>query len=177
MLLDVSSQMKRVIRAIESIPLHLTLDIVRLDDALGESWALPFQACTTWNVRCDKSLPTYQRLTFQKSFRNLLQVVVYSNGRPGAQKILYDQFVILSAKTGNIITPAQWGHAMKAGIHVHQAMVTPELSREKESCPYPSCNGSITKESDVNNVKVWFVIPGQMTCSCLLLLYCLLTGK
>lgn len=42
--------MKRIIRAIEAIPLHLTLDIVRLDDALGESWALPIQACQNWNV-------------------------------------------------------------------------------------------------------------------------------
>lgn len=42
--------MRQVIRAIEAIPLHLTLDIIRLDDALGESWGLPFQACTQWQV-------------------------------------------------------------------------------------------------------------------------------
>lgn len=42
--------MKRIIRAIEAIPLHLTLDIMRLDDALGESWALPIQACQSWTV-------------------------------------------------------------------------------------------------------------------------------
>lgn len=50
MLLDLASQTKRVIRVVEAIPLHLTLDIVRLDDALGESWALPFQACPIWAV-------------------------------------------------------------------------------------------------------------------------------
>jgi hypothetical protein len=55
-LLDISSQMKRMIRAIESIPLHLNLDIIRLDDALGESWALPFQACTKWRVSCHKQV-------------------------------------------------------------------------------------------------------------------------
>lgn len=53
MLLDISNQMKRVIRAIEAVPLHLTLDVVRLDDALGESWALPLQACRTWHVSYD----------------------------------------------------------------------------------------------------------------------------
>ena len=37
--------MKRMVKAVEAIPLHLTLAIVRLDDALGESWALPYQAC------------------------------------------------------------------------------------------------------------------------------------
>ncbi|KAG4270567.1 hypothetical protein FPRO04_02548 [Fusarium proliferatum] len=47
-LLDIRGQMKRMIRAIEAIPLHLTLDIVRLDDVHGESWALPLQACRTW---------------------------------------------------------------------------------------------------------------------------------
>ena len=37
--------MKRIVKALEAIPLHLSLAIVRLDDALGESWALPYQAC------------------------------------------------------------------------------------------------------------------------------------
>lgn len=50
MLLDMRAQMRRIARAIEAIPLHLSLGIVRLDDALGESWALPFQACTEWSV-------------------------------------------------------------------------------------------------------------------------------
>ncbi|KAG8674255.1 hypothetical protein FPOAC1_000219 [Fusarium poae] len=50
MLLDISGQLKKIIKAIEAIPLHLTLDIVRLDDAHGESWALPFQACQTWDI-------------------------------------------------------------------------------------------------------------------------------
>ena len=43
--------MKRLVRAVEAIPLHLTLAVVRLDDALGESWALPFQACQNFQVR------------------------------------------------------------------------------------------------------------------------------
>jgi hypothetical protein len=48
--LDIHTKMKRVLRAIDAIPLHLSLDIVRFDDALGESWALPFQACKHWAV-------------------------------------------------------------------------------------------------------------------------------
>lgn len=54
--------MKRIIRAIEAIPLHLTLDIVRLDDALGESWALPLQACQSWAV-CDSILSALRKNT------------------------------------------------------------------------------------------------------------------
>jgi len=50
MLLNIHQTMKRIARAIEAIPLHLTLPILRFDDALGESWALPFQACVQWDV-------------------------------------------------------------------------------------------------------------------------------
>jgi hypothetical protein len=42
--------MRHIIRAIDAIPLHLSLDIIRLDDALWEIWGLPFQACTQWHV-------------------------------------------------------------------------------------------------------------------------------
>jgi len=35
LLLDISANMKRIINAIEVTSLHLTLDIVRFDDALG----------------------------------------------------------------------------------------------------------------------------------------------
>lgn len=45
MLLGIHKMLKRLLRAIEAIPLHLSLGIVRLDDALGESWGLPIQAC------------------------------------------------------------------------------------------------------------------------------------
>ena len=55
LLLDVHIMMKRLIRAIEAIPLHLSLGIVRLDDGLGESWAIPLQACRTVGV-CDVSM-------------------------------------------------------------------------------------------------------------------------
>ena len=50
LLLDIHAMMKRLVGAIEALPLHLTLAIVRLDDALGESWALPYQACQTFSV-------------------------------------------------------------------------------------------------------------------------------
>jgi hypothetical protein len=64
MLLDMHANIKRILRAIEAIPLHLTLDIVRFDDALGESWALPYQACKQWRVgyfttRTDSTLVSF----------------------------------------------------------------------------------------------------------------------
>lgn len=50
MLLDIRKHMKQIAETVESIPLHLSLQLIRFDDALGESWALPFQACIAWNV-------------------------------------------------------------------------------------------------------------------------------
>lgn len=50
LLLEVQSVLRRIAEGIESIPLHLSLPIIRLDDALGVSWALPFQACTEYPV-------------------------------------------------------------------------------------------------------------------------------
>ena len=55
LLLDMHMMMKRLLRAVEAIPLHLSLAIVRLDDGLGESWALPYQACRTINVCMDST--------------------------------------------------------------------------------------------------------------------------
>jgi hypothetical protein len=43
--------MKRVVQVIEAMPRHLNVDIIRLDDALGETWGLPLQGCSTWDVR------------------------------------------------------------------------------------------------------------------------------
>ena len=47
--------MKRIIQAIEAIPLHLTLNIVRFDDSKGASWPLPYEASRT---RAVSSFPT-----------------------------------------------------------------------------------------------------------------------
>ncbi|KAI0808513.1 hypothetical protein GGR55DRAFT_680199 [Xylaria sp. FL0064] len=143
-LLDVANQMKRIARAIEAIPLHLTLDIIRLDDALGESWALPLQACTTWT-----------------SFRDLLLNVVYANSRPGASLIADNLFVINLAKTGRILSQNEWSNAVKSGLHIEQAMIISRddrsdatslgrnnHAREKEGCPYPDCTGLISEQPD-----------------------------
>ncbi|KAF5672100.1 hypothetical protein FCIRC_8518 [Fusarium circinatum] len=91
MLLDITAQLKHIIRAIEAIPLHLTLDIVRLDDAHGESWALPLQSCTTW-----------------ESFNEMLRFVVYANNRPGADYITHNLFDVSNAKTGKHIDQNTW---------------------------------------------------------------------
>ncbi|KAI1049793.1 hypothetical protein LB506_001937 [Fusarium annulatum] len=73
-LLDLRGQMKDMIRSIEAIPLHLTLDIVRLDDVHGESWALSLQACRTWErdalIRCVCNQKTRSKLHHTESLRS-----------------------------------------------------------------------------------------------------------
>ncbi|KAK0766523.1 hypothetical protein N5P37_000248 [Trichoderma harzianum] len=116
-LLNIASQMKRIIRAIEAIPLHLTLDIVRLDDALGESWALPIQACQSW-----------------KSFYNLLSTVVYTKDRPGSNRIWTMQFALTMADGGTELEEFNWERVIKPGIHIEQAMIVTRVGASTEAC-------------------------------------------
>ncbi|KAG7422908.1 General transcriptional corepressor ssn6 [Fusarium oxysporum f. sp. raphani] len=128
MLLDITAQLKHIIRAIEAIPLHLTLDIVRLDDAHGESWALPLQACTTW-----------------ESFTDMLQFVVYANNRPGADYITHNLFDVSNAKTGKHIDENTWEMSVEPGFHIEQAMVV-KRARSLESCTDSDCPGTFTEQ-------------------------------
>ncbi|KAK2671468.1 Tetratricopeptide repeat [Fusarium oxysporum f. sp. vasinfectum] len=128
MLLDITSQLKHIIRAIEAIPLHLTLDIVRLDDAHGESWALPLQACTTW-----------------ESFNDMLQFVVYANNKPGADYITHNLFDVSNAKTGKHVDQNTWAMSVKPGFHVEQAIVV-KSARSLESCTDSDCPGTFTEQ-------------------------------
>ncbi|CAF3500620.1 unnamed protein product [Fusarium graminearum] len=127
-LLDISGQLRRILKAIEAIPLHLTLDIVRLDDAHGESWALPLQACQTWDSFCD-----------------LLRSVVYPNGRPGANHIMDSLFAVTHAKTGRQVQEDTWSRFVSPGFHIEQAMVVKGI-RSLEIYLDPTCLGKLVEE-------------------------------
>ncbi|KAJ1328103.1 hypothetical protein MN608_07439 [Microdochium nivale] len=134
LLLDIARLMKRVVCAIEAIPLHITLDLLRLDDALGETWALPMQACRTW-----------------ESFCEILQLVVYGNNRPGASRIAARRFVITMANTGSKLQIENWGRMIKPGMHIEQAMmVAGRPSEAEDKCPFRNCTGKMRKSADNN---------------------------
>ena len=57
LLLHISSQMKRVVDTLEAMPRGLGVSIIRLDDALGDTWGLPLQACESWGVSPHSFLP------------------------------------------------------------------------------------------------------------------------
>ncbi|KLP11417.1 uncharacterized protein FFB20_12586 [Fusarium fujikuroi] len=128
MLLDIRGQMKRMIRAIKAIPLHLTLDIVQLDDVHGESWALPLQACRT----CE-------------SFREILLFVVYANKRPGANYITQNLSAVTQAKTGKGVDQETWEAMIKPGFHIEQAVIL-KGSHSSKRCLNPKCAGMLQDE-------------------------------
>ncbi|GKU22683.1 unnamed protein product [Fusarium langsethiae] len=105
-----------------------SLDIVRLDDAHGESWALPLQACQTWESFCD-----------------LLRCVVYANERPGANYIMQRLFAVSHAKTGRQIGEDTWARFVKPGFHIEQAMAV-KRARSLERCPDPTYIGRLAKQ-------------------------------
>ncbi|KAH7199532.1 hypothetical protein DER44DRAFT_842526 [Fusarium oxysporum] len=138
MLLNISGQLKYITRAIEAIPLHLALDFVRLDDVHGESWALPFQACRTW-----------------ESFREMLQFIVYAKKRPGANYITQNLFALTQAKTGKGVDQETWETMVKPGFHVEQAVILKGTYSSKR-CLNPKCAGTLLDEVlEFEERQVW----------------------
>ncbi|KAI7762228.1 hypothetical protein LZL87_006623 [Fusarium oxysporum] len=139
MLLDIRVQLNHIISAIiEAIPLHLTLDIVRLDDVHGESWALPLQACRTW-----------------ESFREILQFVVYVNESPGAKYITHNLFAVAQAKTGKEVDQEIWETMIKPGFHLEQGVVL-KVDHWSSRCLDPKCTGTLLNQAlEFETRQVW----------------------
>ncbi|KAI1411106.1 hypothetical protein F5Y13DRAFT_201635 [Hypoxylon sp. FL1857] len=136
-LLNIASHMKRIQRAIDAIPLHLSVDIIRLDDALGETWGLPFQACGTW-----------------WSFDSFLRDFVFANGRRGANQIQAHQYIIALHGTGQRIEPLNWQTTIKAGAHIEQFMIVNTINHTGNKCLKPGCTGSVEEGVGENPCRV-----------------------
>ncbi|KAK7926855.1 hypothetical protein PG985_003853 [Apiospora marii] len=125
-------QLKRSVHLLEALPLHLNLELVRLDDALGESWALPFQACQTYY-----------------SFLDMLINVVYANDRPGVDHIKASRFAIILTNQGVRLGHHNWTQFIKAGMQIEQSIIVsttaPVTGSLTDQCPYSDCNGSLSK--------------------------------
>ncbi|KAK1758072.1 hypothetical protein QBC47DRAFT_132577 [Echria macrotheca] len=133
LLVHIANQMKRVVQVIEAIPRQVDVDVIRMDDALGDTWGLPLQACGSWN-----------------SFCNMLQHVVFA-GRPGLHLVTAGQFAITLAGSGTRIDQHNWFNFIKRDAHIQQAMVVSRAITGKSSdakrCPFPGCAGELL-ESD-----------------------------
>ena len=118
--------MKSIAQSIDSLPLHLNLPLIRFDDALGESWAIPFQACTTW-----------------QAFKEMLTAVIFREQRPGFDRVIKNQFVLKIAKRHRDVPPSEWEKRIEPGMHIEQWMSVPELEvADSRACPFPECDGT-----------------------------------
>ena len=146
------TMMKRILQAIENIPLHLTLGIVRLDDGLGESWALPFQACRTFLVCNQHFASEGEELTdTAKGFHDVLQTVVFGNNRPGATRTKTGQYLLRSAQSGSRLLKEHWDLQVKEGAHIIQAMIIPH-KRDITSCTNRTCQSRLNIRPNI-----WYV--------------------
>lgn len=98
----------------------------------------------------------YLVLIYTKSFTNILLAVVFANGRVGASRIKQGRFIITSATTGRPLSPLTWENAVKAGIHLHQAIVIDEKLNIPKTCPYPSCGGILDLKPEIDE-NTWCV--------------------
>ncbi|KAK3314160.1 hypothetical protein B0H66DRAFT_594935 [Apodospora peruviana] len=106
-LLHIANQMKHV-QVIDAIPRHVDVDIVCLDDALGDTWGLPLQACRSWAH------------------------VVFA-GRPGLSRVTTSQFAITLATSSARINQYNLANIIKRDMHIQQAMVVSRANTGKSS--------------------------------------------
>ncbi|KAL9062897.1 MAG: hypothetical protein Q9157_008556 [Trypethelium eluteriae] len=130
LILDIHTQMSVITRLVGTISPHITPPIIQLDDACGQTWALPLQACSDW-----------------ASFTNVLRAVVYPHGKPGHISIASERFVISHADSGRIIQPDAWKHLVRDRLHIENAMLVSEQPANRNQCPYPNCFGKLISES------------------------------
>ncbi|KAL9087610.1 MAG: hypothetical protein Q9165_006534 [Trypethelium subeluteriae] len=130
LILDIHAQMTDMMRLVSAISPQITPPIIQLDDACGQTWALPLQACSDW-----------------ASFTNVLRAVVYPPGKPGYTSIALERFVISHADSGRIIQRNAWMYVVKDRLHIENAMLVTEQAANRNQCPYPACFGKLVSES------------------------------
>ena len=115
------------LRRIEALlPLKINLPIVQFTDALGDTIALPYQLCQKW-----------------ATFRQLLGVIF--NNKQGKSRVEMDQFLIMNARGGRLLTKASWQHAVKQDDHLSMSIILDNLPAKDGHCPFPSCQAFIAK--------------------------------
>jgi hypothetical protein len=128
----------KVLRAVEaSLPRRIFLPIVHFTDALGETFALPYQVCMQW-----------------KTFRLMLHALFHQ--RPGQSRVEMGNFLIMHAAGGRLLQEGSWNHAIKEGDHLEMSMILDGHFTTGDFCPFPSCQASLLG-GEVSN--------GGITCS------------
>lgn len=141
------------------LPKHIDLPIIRLDDALGNSFALPFQMCSEWKV----SHVIFRRVsnfkikdangkqTFRKLLKNLHQL--------GDARFRVEQglFEIANAKGGRVLTEHEWKNSVVSGDHLSMSIVVTTSVGPKPVCPFSQCSGVLVEETSSTGHYTWYV--------------------
>ncbi|CAK7212854.1 hypothetical protein SEUCBS140593_001648 [Sporothrix eucalyptigena] len=137
-LLDIRKEMKRLARSIDTMPIHIGLELIRFDDMFGESWALPFQACTEW-----------------QSVEVMINTVIFANKRPGHAAILTGEFYLTTADDNTIIFKTAWNHYITPGMHIKQYLSEKGLLAMVDSCTLQEWTAVAVAKPDPPEGCVW----------------------
>lgn len=142
------SHIHRILRKIEEgLPERIYLPIVQFTDALGESFALPYQVCLRW-----------------ETFRLMLNAMF--DGRPGTSRVQRGGFLIIHAASGRRLLDDSWDHTIKEGDRLQMSMVMDDFLAHQDFCPFPSCRaliiGAKVKSTGItcNKCARWINITG-----------------
>jgi hypothetical protein len=115
----------RMLRNIEGrLPERIYLPIVEFTDALGESFALPYQVCLRWE-------------TFQ------LMLNAMFDGRPGRARVQSGDFLMINATSGRRLLNDSWDHTIREGDRLQMSMVMNDFLTSQDLCPFPSCRALV----------------------------------
>ena len=83
-----------------------------------------------------------------QAFQKLLQAVVFGNGRNGALRVELGQYVLRSARSGQVVEAGSWQNLVKAGAHISQAIVVSDQDIKLQRCEIPGCSGVISVKGE-----------------------------
>ncbi|MCJ1285648.1 hypothetical protein MMC26_004989 [Xylographa opegraphella] len=114
---------------------------LRFDDPFGETLALPYQMCNTW-----------------QHFTRLLGAMF--EDKPGKRLVQRGSFMIMTAKVNRIIDSKQWEHAVRSGDHLSMSMVLRRRTMDVQQCPrcltWEENSQTQQKGRTCNACELWF---------------------
>ncbi|KAI9699134.1 MAG: hypothetical protein M1836_003323 [Candelina mexicana] len=143
-------QLSAVLKTLERwLPRQIDLPIIRFDDALGNTIALPLQMCSEWKVNCASSTKVFgsrstdadKRQTFRKLLKHMYH---FDDARDRVRQGL---FLITNAKGGRILKSHNWKHSLVSGDHLSMSMIVTTSGEPNDICPFPQCNGILGQEA------------------------------
>lgn len=167
-LLDIRREMKRLAQSIDAMPVQIGLELIRFDDMYGESWALPFQACTEWQVCFRSKMRGHthcvsrrifgkNKLTksIGKSVELMINTVIFANKRPGRAEVLRGQFCLTIVDNERMISKTAWNTLIRPGMQIKQRLSMADLPLMIDLSTPPEWPAVALAISDTLEGAVW----------------------